>query len=532
MYMMDHHLGPHQQKKRRFFNKRNIIIAIIVIVVGLLVLLFSKKTNPTTTTATIERGTVVQEVSVTGKVKPAQSVDLAFISGGKVAYVFSANNQGSVKKDQKLVELENGELQANVLQAQATLQSQQAKLDELKKGTRPQELAIAKTELDQAKETLAKNYKDIITVLNDGYIKMSDAVIKQIDELFVNDDTISVKLSFYSSNAQASIDSATQRYAVGGNLGTWRKEIDTLPTISAANTGAMDTVLINAQKYLASCVAFLNTVMDALAGAHGIDATTLASYQSGVNTARVNVNTALSNVIAQQQTISVQKLAVQKLEENLALKRAGYTTEQISAQEALVKQAQANVANYQAQLEKTIIRAPFDGVITKKDVTVGEIVSGSKVVMTINGSGAFEIEANIAESDIAKVKIGDAAQVTVDAYGSSVEWGAHVISLDTSETIIESVPTYKARLAFDVSDSRIISGLTANVEILTARKEGVVYVPIRGLILKNGKQYVEIITDAQRGVSQEKEIKLGIRGSDGRVEVLDGLIEGDLVLIP
>lgn len=527
--MMDHHLGPHPQKKRKVFNTRNVVIFIVIVVGALIAFSFLKKPAENRSFVTIERGTVVQELSVTGKVKPAQSVDLAFISGGKVSYVFSNGYQETVKKDQKLVELENRELQANVLQAQATLQSQQAKLDELKKGTRPQELAIAKTELDQAKETLSKNYKDIITVLNDAYIKMSDAVVKQIDDLFVNDDTSSVKLNFYSSNAQASIDSATGRYAAGNSLNTWRREIDILPAVS--QTAPMDVALTNAQKYLAECVAFLNKVMDALAGASGVDSTTLASYQLGVNTARVNVNTALSSVTAQQQIISVQKLAVQKLEETLALKKAGYTTEQISAQEALVKQAQASVVNYEAQLEKTIIRAPFDGVITKKDVTVGEIISAGKVAMTINGSGAFEIEANIAESDIAKIKIGNTARVTVDAYGSSVAWDAHVVSLDTSETVIEGVPTYKARMAFDTSDSRIISGLTANLEILTAKKDSVIYIPIRALVLKNGKYIVNVVTSSQY-TTQEKEVETGVRGSDGRVEVISGLIEGDQVLVP
>lgn len=532
---MDHHIDIEEKRRsskwKKIFKKKTTISIIGVIIIALVFVLFNGQGDKKST-AVIERGSIVQEVSVIGKVRPSQNVDLAFISGGKIAYVFSQGNQESVKKDQKLVELENDELRAGVLQAQATLQSQQAKLNELKKGARPEELAIAQTEVEQAKETLLRNYKSVNTIINDAYIKMSDAVIKQIDDLFINDDTLVPRLSFYSANASASIDASTGRYVIGRDLASWRREIDTLPGITANDTLAIDVALVNAQRYLTACVAFLNRTMDALAQANGVDATTLASYQMGINTARINVNSALSSVTTQEQTISAQKLTVRRLEEQKELKKAGYAQEQIYAQEAMVKQAEANVASAQAQLEKTIIRAPFDGIITKKDVTVGEIVPAGKVVMSINGSGVFEIDARIAEADIAKINIGNTARVTVDAYGSGVVWDAHVIALDAAETVIEGVPTYKARLAFDVIDNRIISGLTANVDILTARKEDVMFIPIRALILKSGKQMARVVIDEKKDLVEEREIIMGIRGSDGRVEVLGGVTEGDVVLLP
>ncbi len=74
------------------------------------------------------------------------------------------------------------------------------------------------------------------------------------------------------------------------------------------------------------------------------------------------------NIAAAQSELSL-------AQDNLALKKAGYTAEQIQAEEAQVKSSEANVMAYQAQLNKTIIRAPFNGVVTKQDAKVGEIIT-------------------------------------------------------------------------------------------------------------------------------------------------------------
>jgi multidrug efflux pump subunit AcrA (membrane-fusion protein) len=77
-------------------------------------------------------------------------------------------------------------------------------------------------------------------------------------------------------------------------------------------------------------------------------------------------------------------------------------------------------------------------------------------------------------------------------------------------------------------DERIKSGLTANVYITTAIKEGVLTVPAYALMSKDGKKYVTIKSDK---TTKEVEITIGAHGDKGEVEVLSGLSGGDVVVI-
>jgi len=208
--------------------------------------------------------------------------------------------------------------------------------------------------------------------------------------------------------------------------------------------------------------------------------------------------------------------------------KAGTVTEQITAQEALVEDAEASVRNSRAKIAKTIIRSPIKGIVTKQDAKVGEIVSASAVIVSVISEANFEIEANIPEADIAKIKIGDAAKVTLDAYGSDVVFEAGVMNIEPAETIIEGIATYKTTLQFFEDDTRIKSGLTANIDILAGKKENVITIPLRSVITKNGDSIVRILKDR---MIEEVRVETGLRGSYGNVEVIEGVNEGDEVIL-
>ena len=213
------------------------------------------------------------------------------------------------------------------------------------------------------------------------------------------------------------------------------------------------------------------------------------------------------------------------------LKLAGTVPEQIAAQEAKVLQAKASADYERSQLAKTILRAPFSGIVTKVDFDPGDIVSLNTPVISLIGRGAYQIEVNIAESDIAKVKVGNPAKVTLDAYGPSLVFDAKVAQIDLSATIIEGVPTYKTTLIFSKEDARILAGLTANVDILSDQKENVLYVPTRNIISRDSKKFVKLVKDKKKEIFEEVGVAVGLRGSDGRTEIISGLKEGDRVVV-
>ena len=188
----------------------------------------------------------------------------------------------------------------------------------------------------------------------------------------------------------------------------------------------------------------------------------------------------------------------------------------------------AKVDNIRAQISKTEIYSPIKGVVTKKDAKVGEIVTAGASIVSIISDAEFEIESNIPEVDIVKIKIGNEAKVTLDAYGSDILFAAKVISIDPSETMIEGVATYKVTLGFSGNDARIKSGMTANIDILSDKKENVIFVPLRAVIARNGNKIVRILDGES---VKETEVRVGLRGSDGNIEILEGIKEGDRVVI-
>lgn len=117
--------------------KKKWIITGIVLILMIIVGYFIFRPKPVKyNLAAVERGNLTQLVSVTGTIKPAQSVDLSFEKAGKVSQVYVDVGQ-KVSAGQILVAQSNADLLAQLSEAQASVKAQEAKLDELKQGTQP-----------------------------------------------------------------------------------------------------------------------------------------------------------------------------------------------------------------------------------------------------------------------------------------------------------------------------------------------------------------------------------------------------------
>ncbi|MCX6731615.1 MAG: efflux RND transporter periplasmic adaptor subunit [Candidatus Parcubacteria bacterium] len=489
---------------KKIYKKPVFIIAavIILIIAGYFYFSRAKKSNYETFVA--KRGTVIQEVSVTGKVKSAENVDLAFEKTGKVAWV-NVKVGDKVRRGETLVTLVNGDISAQLDQAKASVSEQQAKLDELKKGTRPEEIQAQQAKVDNART-------DLIDKIQDAYTKSDDAVRNKVDQIFSNPRTYSPQFNYYlNTESVLKTDVEWRRVLVENILSSWKSSGDISAAAAKTNLGEIKLFLDKAALAINNASASSN-----------LSQTTLDAWRADISTARTNINTAIVNLSSSESTLIVE-------ENQLTLERAGNTPEQIANQEAKLEQAQANVKNFQAQLEKTILWAPINGVVTKQDAKNGEIVAANSVIVSIISESQFEIEANVPEADIAKVKVGDSARVTLDAYGSDTFFDANVVKIDPGETMIEGVATYKTTFQFTKEDQRIKSGMTANIDILTDKRENMINIPQRAVVSRDGEKTVQIL-DGQK--AKEVNVKTGLRGSDGNIEILEGVKEGDKVILP
>ncbi len=510
-----------------------IIIVILIIIGGYFY--FTRDKGPQYQFAVAQKGTLIQEVSVTGKVKAAQEVDLAFEKSGKIGRI-NVKVGDRVVMGQTLVSLENADIAAQLLGAQADLESAQAKFNEYKLGTRPEEIAAKQAELDKAKQDLENYYSDVLDTLNDAYNDSDEAVRIKTVTLFTGTKATSYSLTFTSCNPQAETDAEYKRWISEIELENWNAEMVALRAKSSPTRAELDAAISKAKNHLVVLRSFLEKTEDNLIGGCSLSDAALSTYRTYLNDAKSNIFTSQTNINDLEQSVASQKYTVAKTENELALKLAGYTTEQIAQQEAAVKSYEANVKNYEAQLGKTILRAPIAGIITKQDAKVGEIVAANANIVSLisggvsgqGGASAWEIEAHIPEADIAKVAVGNEARVMLDAYGNDVLFAAKVTAVDPAETIIDGVSTYKVTFRFIDSDGRVKSGMTADIDVLTAKKENVIIIPQRAVIPKNGAKFVKVLKD---GEIEEVEVKTGTKGSDGNIEIVEGLAEGDQVII-
>jgi HlyD family secretion protein len=479
---------------------------VVVVLVG--AFLFLRPTETRKNIITIEPKPFIQQVSVSGKVTPSQEVDLGFSQGGRIASVY-AKVGTRVSVGTTLAVVENGDLRAALLQRQAALENQEARLAALKAGTRPEEVAIAQS--DVMRDTQA-----LIDEMGDAYRAAEAAVHNTLDQ-FISNPRTSPNLNFLVTDSQYESALESKRLSAEAMLAAWGSEI------AALNTAVDPSASVSrAQSNLASVVSMLSDASAAINRGIPNSQTpqaTLDEYSAAVATARTNVNAsvaALSSAVA----------ALDSSKKTLALKAAGATVQDIAAQEAQVRAAQADVVAAQAQLSKTIISAPFSGVVTVVDAKVGKIVSPNTPEISMISTGAFQIESYVPEINVALIKVGDTALVTLDAYGD-VPFEAAVVSLDPAETVRDGVSTYRAMLQFVTSDARIKSGMTATVNITTDKKDAALSLPQGYIIYRNNKAFVRML-DA--GVESEREVSLGGVSSLGEVEILSGVSAGDQIV--
>lgn len=511
---------------RYLIKKPSITISLVLIVLIVIsIFYFTRAKKPVYEFAIAKRADIVQEVSVTGQVKPAKRLDLAFEKSGKIAGV-SARIDNRVRAGQTLVFLDSAEFVAQLMVAEANLEAEQAYLAELEKGTRFEELQVQQTKVENSKISLEESKKNLINSLNEAYTKSDEAVRIKTSTIFKGNRFSSYSLTFTSCDSQATADAEWLRFVSEIELDDWQKELSAV-SLSVSAENLYDSAE-NAKSHLSNFRTFLEKTGSNLVTGCALNDASLDTARTNIASARNSVDTAVSNLSAAEEELRTAESDLWVNQKELELKQAGATTEQIAGQKAKIKSAEADIQNIKAQIAKTTIFSPINGVIVKQDAKIGEIVAANAPLVSVISDTNFEIETNIPEVDIAKVKIGDSAKITLDAYGNDVVFGAEVISIEPAETIIEGVATYKTKLQFLEEDGRIKSGMTANIDILTAKTENAISIPQRA-VKTDGEKTVKMLD--KNNIAKEVIVEIGLKGSDGNVEIKKGINEGDKVII-
>ena len=182
------------------------------------------------------------------------------------------------------------------------------------------------------------------------------------------------------------------------------------------------------------------------------------------------------------------------------------------------------VASYQ----NTLLTAPIDGTITKVNVKVGEIAPLGAAV-TMLGTSPYRIEMYVSEIDIPKVKVSETGSIELDAFRGT-HFKLHVSEIDNAPTDQSGVNKYRVRLDFNFPHDDLKVGMTGDAEIDSGISKNVVSVPLRAVIQNTKGEKIVRVMDSNNKIS-DVVVTTGLEGTDGNVEVMSGIKEGDTVVV-
>ncbi len=204
---------------------------------------------------------------------------------------------------------------------------------------------------------------------------------------------------------------------------------------------------------------------------------------------------------------------------------------------ASIMSAQAAVRSAEVSVENTRIRAPFDGTVLTKDADVGEVVSSfgassnsRGAVVTMADMSSLEVEADVSESNITRVKIGQPVEIVLDAY-PEVRYQGYVGKI--VPTADRAKATVLTKVRFMERDERVLPEMSAKVTFLskeldkaTAQAPPKLTLPSSAIVNRNGANVVLLVRE---GVVTETPVKTGDQ-IGARIEIREGVMQGDQVV--
>lgn len=275
------------------------------------------------------------------------------------------------------------------------------------------------------------------------------------------------------------------------------------------------------------------------------------SAQNSLNTARAKMNSLQSALFKANQTFindkgisnpnDAQKADPKYIQENADWLQA---EADYKNQSGVISQTQSSLSSAWLSYQQTsdTITAPISGTVSDLTLNVGGVItstgetsgstgtngtnaSSSNKVATIKTEGKPSINVNLTEIDVSKVKVGNKATITLDAFAGKTFTGK-VISIDTAGSVSSGVTTYPTRIEIDTDFQNFYPNMSATASIITNTKDNILLVPMSSVQIQGDQSNVRVL---RNGVVQTLEVETG-ESSDTEIEIVSGLKEGDEVI--
>jgi HlyD family secretion protein len=322
------------------------------------------------------------------------------------------------------------------------------------------------------------------------------------------------------ASARAGLASAQAKYN-GLLAGSSEDEI----TVAAADLRTAEVTLADAQG---------NYDRVAYKGGVGASQEAMALQEATINHAKALANYNLAIEGADDEELKAAEADISSAQATLNNLLQGSSDEEIALGESKVRSAQLSLDSAMRDVEEATLFAPIDATVTAVNIQKGERTTegdAGNVAIVLTDLDPLHIDVEIDEIDVPLIDVGQPAVISVDALPDSSLSGAVSEIAPAPVSVDDGVVTYEIAVTLNEQSTGARQGMTANVNIETERREGVLVIPSVFIQVDadTGMTFVE--QPGPEGEAVRTEITLGDR-SDQVVEIVDGLEEGDMVLMP
>ena len=449
-------------------------------------------------------GPISSILTYSGAITASQQVNLApRISGQLASIVVDVGTP--VKAGDTLATLDPGILPAQLLQAQATFQSAQARLSLMLDGPRSFDVAAAAAALNAAQAKLNQIQNPAPSDLS------TQAAAVQAAQTALDNGKVAV------DNTKNSLGSAISLYcniynAVIVKCSTAipipQKDMDDLQQVLRSNSTYAFSSAGSAAVAMTTANASYNTAVNNVTNLEQA----LASAQDKYG---LLLHPSASDVAAQQSVVATAQA-------NLDNKKLPYTDADIAGQRAAVAAAQASVAAAKTSVDQTSIIAPFEGLVAQKLLDVGATVSAQTPVFVMVAK-AVEIHVTVDEARIGLIRPDMGTEISVPAFATRTFKGkvATVAPLGDARA-----HTFDVKVLAEDPNKQLQPGMFAQVNIVVATKSNAILVPTAAIVQQGTSSRVFVIVS---GKASPKTVKVGIADALNS-EITEGVAAGDQVV--
>ena len=355
---------------------------------------------------------------------------------------------------------------------------------------------------------------------------------------------------------------------VNGIIATLPKEGDRVTKgqlVATLERETLSRTAENARLSLAKAQAQLESTRANQANNRASQQQSIANAQAQFDNANLEVQTAQTNLSNAQRLFNIggssaqdvrnAQSALEKAQTNLSSARVSLTTaknavgikansdtQDLRNQQLAVDQANIQLKNALSDLAKAKVYAPTNGVVSSVSGQVGGPASSAGALFTLIDDANVELPVQVDETEIAKVKVGQRAEVTLDALEGQ-RFTGKVVRISPKATVVSNIAVFYVRVRLANPDRALRPGMSAEAEVISEEIQDAVTVPRRAVERVRSRAYLQVLPPAQPvaegktpapidpTTAERRRVKVG--PDDGaNIVVTEGLEPGEVVVLP